>query len=60
MNTMLRLKEFLLGGADSRQEIYQMLTLQAIQARHREYLQARELVPVAMEGSQGADRLPDR
>ncbi len=51
VNTMLRLKEFLLGGADSRQEIHQTLTLEAIQARHREYLQAREVVTVEMEGT---------
>lgn len=34
-NTMLRLKEFVQGRADSRQEIHGMLTLEEIQARHR-------------------------
>lgn len=34
-NTMLRLKEFVQGRADSRQEIQGMLTLEEIQARHR-------------------------
>jgi len=34
-NTMLRLKEFVEGRADSRQEIQGMLTLEEIQARHR-------------------------
>lgn len=34
-NTMLRLKEFKLGRADSRQEIHGVLTLEEIQARHR-------------------------
>ena len=33
-NTMLRLKEFVQGRADSRQEIQGMLTLEEIQARH--------------------------
>jgi hypothetical protein len=56
VNTMLRLKEFLLGGADSRQEIHQTLTLEAIRARHREYLQAREVVTVEMEGTGSSAR----
>lgn len=34
-NTAVRLKEFLLGGADSRQEIQGALTLEEMQARHR-------------------------
>jgi len=34
-NTMLRLKEFVNGRADSRQEIQGLLTLEEIQARHR-------------------------
>ena len=34
-NTMLRLKEFKLGRADSRQEIQGVVTLEEIQARHR-------------------------
>jgi len=34
-NTMLRLKEFVQGRADSRQEIHGLLTLEEIQARHR-------------------------
>lgn len=34
-NTAMRLKEFLLGGADSRQEIQGALTLEEMQARHR-------------------------
>lgn len=33
-NTALRLKQFLLGGADSRQEVQGGITLEAIQARH--------------------------
>ncbi len=34
-NTMARLKEFIQGGADSRQEIHASLTLEDIQARYR-------------------------
>jgi hypothetical protein len=34
-NTAMRLREFLLGGADSRQEIQGALTLEEMQARHR-------------------------
>ncbi|MCU0686202.1 MAG: hypothetical protein MUF34_28805 [Polyangiaceae bacterium] len=37
-NTMLRLKSFLLGGADSRQEVTATLSLEALQARHRQML----------------------
>lgn len=33
-NTLIRLKEFIQGGADSRQEIRGTLTLEALQARH--------------------------
>lgn len=39
-NTMLRLKEFILGGADSRQEIHAALSLEDIQARHERMLRA--------------------
>jgi hypothetical protein len=41
-NTMLRLKEFILGGADSRQEVHAALSLEDLQARHREMLKAIE------------------
>jgi hypothetical protein len=37
-NTMLRLKEFILGGADSRQEIHAALSLEDIQSRHQRML----------------------
>lgn len=33
-NTMVRLKEYVLGGADSRQEIHASLSLEDLQARH--------------------------
>jgi hypothetical protein len=35
-NSMVRLKEFLSGGADSRQEVMGGITLEALQLRHRE------------------------
>ena len=35
-NTMSRLKEFLQGGADARHEVHGMLSLDALQARHRD------------------------
>ena len=34
-NTAVRLKEFLLGGADSRQELHGGLTLEELQVRHQ-------------------------
>jgi hypothetical protein len=37
-NSMVRLKEFLSGGADSRQEIQGGITLEALQLRHREMI----------------------
>ena len=37
-NSMVRLKEFLSGGADSRQEVMGGITLEALQLRHREML----------------------
>jgi hypothetical protein len=39
-NTMVRLKEFRLGHADSRQEVHNLISLDEIQARHKA-LQAR-------------------
>src|SRR5690606_10129804 len=33
-NTMLRLKEFLLGGPDARQEVHASLSLEELQRRH--------------------------
>ncbi|ACY13346.1 hypothetical protein Hoch_0718 [Haliangium ochraceum DSM 14365] len=37
-NTMLRLKQFIQGGADSRQEVHAGFSLEALQARHRRML----------------------
>jgi len=50
-NIMLRLKEFIMGGADSRQEIHAALSLEELQARHREMLKA---VEAASEDERGS------
>ena len=39
MNTFVRLKEFILGGADSRQELHAALSLESIQQRYARMLQ---------------------
>ena len=49
-NTMLRLKEFILGGADSRQEIHAALSLEDLQARHKQMLQGVEATTAAERG----------
>jgi hypothetical protein len=54
-NTALRLKQFLLGGADSRQEVAGGLTLEVLQARHaRLRAQVERLTPV-LAGTVGND-----
>ncbi|PID38727.1 MAG: hypothetical protein CSB49_03975 [Proteobacteria bacterium] len=49
-NTMVRLKEFIQGGADSRQEIHAALSLEDIQARHRRMLKTVETSSTAERG----------
>ncbi len=49
-NTMVRLKEFILGGADSRQEIHAALSLEDIQARHRRMLRLAQQASAAERG----------
>ncbi len=44
-NTMVRLKEFVLGNADSRQEIHAALSLESLQARHRQMIRAADTSP---------------
>nr|WP_254614599.1 hypothetical protein [Myxococcus sp. CA056] len=39
-NTMVRLKEFVQGGADSRQELHASFSLEGLQARHAHALRA--------------------
>lgn len=41
-NTMVRLKEFVQGGADSRQEVHAVLSLEELQARHRRMMKTIE------------------
>jgi len=41
-NTMVRLKEFVQGGADSRQEVHAVLSLEELQARHRRMMKSIE------------------
>ena len=49
-NTMVRLKEFIQGGADSRQEIHAALSLEDIQARHQRMLKAAQRSNAAQRG----------
>jgi len=49
-NTMVRLKQFLEGGADSRQEIHATLSLESLQARHRQMLQTAQTTTAAERG----------
>ncbi len=45
-NTMVRLKEYVLGGADSRQEIHASLSLEDLQTRHARMMrEVREATP---------------
>jgi hypothetical protein len=44
-NTMVRLKEFVMGNADSRQEIHAALSLESLQARHRQVMRVTEASP---------------
>ena len=50
-NTMARLKEFLLGGADSRQETHGVLSLEQLQARHRQMQHLMEGASLAERGA---------
>jgi hypothetical protein len=48
-NTMLRLKAFILGGADSRSEVHATFSLEKLQERHALALKdAREVTPAEM------------
>ena len=44
-NTMVRLKEFVQGNADSRQEIHASLSLETLQSRHRQMIRAVDVTP---------------
>ena len=54
-NTMARLKEFLLGGADSRPEVNATLSLDVLQTRHRD---TRRAIVEASPAERGENALP--
>lgn len=56
-NTMVRLKEFVMGNADSRQEIHAALSLDSLQARHRTMIRTVDASP-AERGEVDAASLP--
>jgi hypothetical protein len=49
-NTMVRLKEFILGGADSRRELHTAISLESLQARHARMLREMREATAAEEG----------
>lgn len=49
-NTMLRLKEFVMGGADSRQEVHAMMSLESIQERHAKLMKVVQSATPAEKG----------
>jgi hypothetical protein len=55
-NTMVRLKQFIEGGVDSRQEIHATLSLENLQARHKQMLQGVAASTPAERGDR--DRAP--
>lgn len=50
VNTLIRLKSFLEGGADSRQEIRHMLSLEVLSEKHERYMRDLESSTPAMAG----------
>ena len=44
-NTMVRLKEFVLGNADSRQEIHATLSLESLQSKHKHMMRTVDATP---------------
>jgi hypothetical protein len=57
-NTMVRLKEFIQGGADSRQEIHAALSLEDIQARHKRMMQEVESTSAKERGEINVSAAP--
>ncbi len=49
-NTMLRLKNFAMGGADSRQEVHVSLSLEEIQERHQRMMRINRTASAALRG----------
>lgn len=56
-NTMVRLKEYVQGGADSRQEIHAVLSLEDLQERHKQMMQRMETSTPAERGEGDRDAL---
>ncbi|CAM4493785.1 AT hook motif domain protein [Corallococcus exiguus] len=54
-NTMVRLKEFVQGGADSRQELHATFSLEGLQARHAQALRAARETTPAVRGEVDAE-----
>ncbi|MCP3170166.1 AT hook motif domain protein [Myxococcus qinghaiensis] len=54
-NTMVRLKEFVMGGADSRQELHASFSLEGLQARHAHALRAARETTSAERGEVDAE-----
>lgn len=54
-NTMVRLKEFVMGGADSRQELHASFPLEGLQARHAQALRAARETTPAVRGEVDAE-----
>ncbi|ADO70447.1 hypothetical protein [Stigmatella aurantiaca] len=54
-NTMVRLKEFVMGGADSRQELHASFSLEGLQARHAQALRAARETTPAVRGEVDAE-----
>lgn len=50
-NTIMRLKEFLEGGADSRQEVHTTLTLEQLQLKHKQALQQQDNADNELSGN---------
>jgi len=57
-NLLCRLREFILGGADSRQEIHAALSLEDIQARHQRMLKASRESTIEQRGEVVAEVEP--
>ena len=57
-NVMVRLKEFVQGGADSRQEIHAALSLESLQERHKQLLHSADETSAAERGEVERSRAP--
>jgi hypothetical protein len=58
LNVLLRLREYLEGGADSRQQILGGITLELLQSKHREVLRMMEEASAAERGIEAPPAVP--